>query len=281
MTHSAVRIMAGAVILFVLPVPPAWPWGAAGHAIVARAALASSEGLPPWFRDAGPALAELSNVPDRWREAEVAAPALAARRPDHFFDLDVWGDERLPPDRWSYVARAAERRLAPEVVGFLPFALREEYGVLVSAFADARARRPGGREAAFAAAGVVAHLAGDAAVPLHASRHHHGWVGPDPRGFTRDPAVHAWFETELVSGIDAQDIRAGADAGRTLRDVPHAVDALVADSLAHVVALYEAERTSRIDHDDGPARTLVRERLGAGATLLARLWTTAWVVSGR
>jgi hypothetical protein len=266
MTHSAVRIIAGTFILFGVPVPSAWPWGAAGHVMVARVALGSSEALPSWFREAGPALAELSNVPDRWRDAEVAAPALAARRPEHFFDLDVWGDERLPPDRWSYVTRAAQRRLAPEAIGFLPFALREEYGALVSAFADARARRPGGREAALAAAGMVAHLAGDAAVPLHASRHHHGWVGPDPRGYTRDPAVH---------------IRAGADAGRTLRDVPHAVDALIADSLAHVVALYEAERTDRIDHDDRPVRTLVRQRLGAGATLLARLWTTAWVVSGR
>src|SRR5262249_37418625 len=147
MTHSAVRIVVGTVILFVLPVRAAWSWGAAGHAIVARVALGPSEALPPWFREAGPALAELSNAPDRWREAEVAAPALAARRPDHFFDLDVWGEERLPPERWSYVARATERRLAPEVVGLLPFALREEYGVLVSAFADARAPRPGGGHA--------------------------------------------------------------------------------------------------------------------------------------
>jgi len=42
-----------------------------------------------------------------------------------------------------------------------------------------------------------------------------------------------------------------------------------------------AERASRVDHDDRPARTLVRERLAAGATLLARLWTSAWAMSGR
>ena len=38
----------------------------------------------------------------------------------------------------------------------------------------------------------------DAAVPLHATRHHHGWEGPNPRGFTRAPSVHAWFETDVV-----------------------------------------------------------------------------------
>src|SRR5262249_60602699 len=97
--------------------------------------------------EAGPRSAALASAPAGGREAGAAARAPAARRPDHFFDLDVWGDERLPPDRWSYVARAAERRLAPEVIGLLPFALREEYGVLVSAFADARAPRPGGGHA--------------------------------------------------------------------------------------------------------------------------------------
>src|SRR5438132_2234006 len=108
---------------------------------------------PPWFRAAGDGLAELSNAPDRWREVEKGAPALAARRPDHFFDLDVWGVEPLPSERWAYVARAARRRLSAPAVGFLPFAIGEEYGVLLSAFRDVRSGRPGAREGALAAAG--------------------------------------------------------------------------------------------------------------------------------
>jgi hypothetical protein len=267
-------------IFIVLAVPAAGScWGPAGHALVTRAALAASDGLPAWFRGADDALADLANAPDRWREVEAAVPALAARRPDHFFDLDVWGPERLPPERWRYVERAEQRRIRPESVGFLPFAILEEYGALLTAFRDARAGRPGAQAAALAAAGILAHLAGDAAVPLHASRHHHGWIGANPGRFTRSGDVHHWFETELVTRVDGAGIRAGADARDPLDNVPRAVEGVLAGSLAEVPRLYETERRFREEHDEGLALDLVRERLVAGATLLARLWRTAWVRS--
>src|SRR5437899_4313550 len=281
MTRRDVRVSCALAILLLLALArAAAAWGPEGHVIVTRAALAASDGLPPWFRDAGDALAELSNAPDRWREAEKDAPALAARRPDHFFDRDVWGDEPLPPERWGYVARAVRRRLSPAAVGFLRFAIGEEYGVLLTAFRDVRAGRAGGREAALAAAGVLAHLAGDAAVPLHATRHHHGWVGPNPEGFTRAGDIHRWFESALVARIDPAEVRTGPEAARALRDVPGAVRAILDDSLAQVPRLYRLERESRDTHDDASARALARARLAAGATLLARLWRTAWVRSG-
>jgi hypothetical protein len=270
-----------AILLVLARSSPAPAWGSAGHAVVVRAALAASEELPLWFREAGVALAALSNAPDRWRDEERVVPALIARRPDHFFDLDVWGTEPLPADRWAYVGRAERRRLRPETVGLLPFALQEECGVLQSAFRDARAGQPGAQAAALAAAGIVAHLAGDAAVPLHASRNHHGWVGPNPRGFTRDAAVHGWFESELVTRVEGTAVDAGAEAGQALASVPSAVHAALVDSLAQVPRLYELERRARVEGDDSGARALVRERLAAGATLLARLWCTAWVRSAR
>jgi hypothetical protein len=280
MTRGAVCVNLALAILTQLAAPSAAPcWGPAGHAIVARAAVAATDGLPAWFREAADALADLANAPDRWREVEEAVPALAARRPDHFFDLDVWGAEGLPADRWRYVERAERRRLRPEAVGFLPFAILEEYGALLSAFRDARAGRPGAQAAALVAAGILAHLAGDAAVPLHASRHHHGWIGPNPGGFTRSGDVHRWFESELVARVDAGAIRAGADARDAIESVPRAVEGALAGSLAAVPTLYQLERQFRRDHDEGPVVGLVRERLAAGATLLARLWRTAWVRS--
>src|SRR5213078_4845713 len=270
MTRGDVRVSGVLAILLLLTLSGAAAgWGPEGHVIVTRTALAASDGLP-----------ELSNAPDRWREVEKGAPALAARSPDHFFDLDVWGEEPLPPERWAYVERAARRRLRPAAIGFLPFAIGEEYGVLLSAFRDVQAGRAGGREAALAAAGVLAHFAGDAAVPLHATRHHHGWVGPNPEGFTRAGEIHQWFESALVARIDPAEVRAAREASRALGDVPGAVHALLGDSLAQVPRLYRLERESRRTHDDADARALVRERLAAGATLLARLWRTAWVRSG-
>lgn len=267
-------------ILGVLGLPVAsHAWGSAGHALVARAALRGCAELPPWFRAADGALATQANAPDRWKDVDARVPALRARRADHFFDLDDWGAEALPPDRWAYVRRAGRRRLDAAGIGFLPYAILEQYGILLAAFRDARAGRAGGREAALAAAGLLAHFAGDASVPLHATRHHHGWVGPNPRGFTRQGGVHEWFESELVAGEEGAPLELGAEAGRPLRSPPEAVRAALADSLAQVPLLYEAQRESRAG-DPRTARTLVRARLDAGATLVARLWCTAWVRSG-
>jgi hypothetical protein len=280
MTRGIVCVAMALAIFAVLGAPRAAPaWGPAGHAIVVRAAVGASDGLPAWFRGAEDALADLANAPDRWRGVEAIVPAVAARRADHFFDLDVWGPERLPADRWRYVERAQRRGLRPESVGFLPFAILEEYGALLTAFRDARAARPGAEAAALAAAGTLAHLAGDAAVPLHASRHHHGWIGPNPGRFTRSGEIHRWFESELVARVDAAGIRAAAEARRPIGSVSRAVADALAGSLARVPRLYEAERRARRERDEGPAVALVRERLVVGATFLARLWRTAWMRS--
>jgi hypothetical protein len=270
MTHGR----AGLGVLLVLVVAAeAAAWGAAGHALVARAAVAAAPDLPPWFRTEAAALADLANAPDRWREAEDRVPALAGRRADHFFDLDVWGGGRLPSDRWQYAARAARRGLQPEDVGFLPWAILEEQGVLLVALRDARDDRPGARAAAIAAAGVLAHLVGDAAVPLHATRHHHGWVGSNPRGFTRARTIHHWFETAMVDRVDPVEIVASVEPPPD--DVAAAVHALIADSLASVPRLYEAERRFARDGDAEAVLALVRERLRLGASALARLWRAA------
>jgi hypothetical protein len=243
---------------------------------VSRAALASCLGLPDWFRAAANQLADLANAPDRWRAVEPVVPALVARAPDHFFDLDVWGAEALPADRWVFSHRATRRGLAPDEIGFLPFAILEEYGVLVSAFRDVRRHRPGAREGALASAGVLAHLVGDLAVPLHVTRHHHGWVGRNPEHFTRDAGVHAWFETALVEGLSVGDLALAPGSSEPVADPGVMVRAALRASLDLVPRLYRCERRSRVEGDASEARQLVRERLAAGAVLLARVWGTAW-----
>src|SRR2546430_17328726 len=98
MTRGDVRVSGVLAILLLLTLSGAAAgWGPEGHVIVTRTALAASDGLPRWFREAGGVLAELSNAPDPWREGEKGAPALAARGPDHLFDLDLLGREALPP----------------------------------------------------------------------------------------------------------------------------------------------------------------------------------------
>ena len=123
---------------------------------------------------------------------------------------------------------------------------------------------------------MIAHLAGDAAVPLHATRHHDGWVGDNPRGYRRARGIHRWFESEIVDRDDAAWL--GLDAGSVgaSTDVRRDVLAALEASLAAVPRLYEAEQRSHRSGDDGAARALVRERAAAGATLLAAIWQAAW-----
>jgi hypothetical protein len=268
----------GTALLVALATAPgnAHAWGPRGHILVTRGALSAATSLPPWFREAEHALVELSIAADRLKELEDEVPALRALAPDHFFELDAWGAGALPADRWGYVREAERRRLEPADVGFLPFALLEQYGILVSAFREARGDRPGAREQALTAAGMVAHLAGDAAVPLHATRHYDGWVGDNPRGFRRAHGVHRWFESDLVDRADPRWLGVQPGSVGPAADVRQEIVAALRASLAAVPRVYEAEQRAHRTGDDAEARALVRERATAGAALLAALWQAAW-----
>lgn len=270
--------MGSAVLLaaLMLTAHDAAAWGPRGHVLVTRGALAAADSLPPWFREAERALVELSIAPDRWKELNDEVPALRARAPDHYFELDLWGAATLPADRWGYVRETQRRRLEPVDVGFLPFALLEEYGILVSAFREARGGRAGAREQALSTAGMIAHLGGDAAVPLHATRHHDGWVGDNPRGYRRARGIHRWFESEIVNRDDARWLEMRPGSVGPAADVRREVLATLEASLAAVPRLYEAERRAHRSGDDADARGLVRERAAAGAALVAAIWQAAW-----
>src|SRR5436305_12655507 len=85
MTRGDVRVSGVLAILLLLTLSGAAAgWGPEGHVIVTRTALAASDGLPRWFREAGDAHAELSNEPARWREEEKGATAYGALNTDHF-----------------------------------------------------------------------------------------------------------------------------------------------------------------------------------------------------
>jgi hypothetical protein len=273
----------GAALLALLAGAPAdaCAWGPRGHALVTRAAVRAAPSLPAWFRDAEAALVELSIAPDRQRALHDDFPALGARAAEHYFELDVWGAAPLPADRWAYLRELGRRRLEPDDVGCLPWALLEEYGVLVGAFRDAGAGRPGGREQALAAAGTIAHLAGDAAVPLHATRHHDGWVGDNPHGFRRRRGVHRWFESDMVTTSDPRRLAIPAAGVGASRDVRAELVAVLRESLAAVPAVYEAELRAQRERDPEPGRALARRRAAAGATLLAGVWQAAWEASRR
>src|SRR5881394_1070355 len=189
---------------------PACAWDYEGHRIVNQLALASlPTNFPAFVRQAETAerIAFLAGEPDRWRNS-ISPTFKHAHAPDHFLDIDdlpLHGltTKTASPFRYDFTAQLKlARDKQPEkfppidptkntdhsrdLVGFLPWTINECYGKLESAFSYLKTfEQHGGTPAEIANArqnityimGVMGHYAGDAAQPLHTTRHFNGWIG--------------------------------------------------------------------------------------------------------
>ncbi len=200
-------------------------WDYEGHHTVNELALAS---LPKDFGiDLTPALktriAFLAGEPDRWRNISDL-PLKHVNGPDHYIDLEdlkLYGltPETLPLLRYDLVAVLAKERAAHpekfspidpaknadhtrELIGFLPWAINEQYEKLKSCFSSLKTFQKNGgtpEEIANAQAnvvyvmGVMGHYVGDGAQPLHTTMHFNGWVGENPKGYSTRP-IHSWID---------------------------------------------------------------------------------------
>ncbi len=310
---------------------PLCAWDYEGHRIVNQLALA---GLPPEFPDfvREPANAEriafLSGEPDRWRNVDDG-PLSHAQKPDHFFDIDYPAEGGLPLEKLSefrqvFAAQLADARSANpsaypksgsrdrdrtgDLVGFLPWAITENYARVKSAFTYLKAYEALGTPEEIANAranvvyqmGVLGHYVGDGAQPLHTTRHFNGWSSgaPNPRGFTTRRTFHSWVDG---SYIGAAQIKAGDVLPRALRASPlklpaggkeregrrdpvfEAALSYLARQHKQVVLLYELEKAGELNAPPATlrGREFVEQRLLEGGEMLSVLWLTAWREAGQ
>ena len=107
--------------------------------------------------------------------------------------------------------RVAAKKVELVKVGYLPYAIIENYGKLVNAFrfwrnAKTAQDRESARANAVYVAGVLGHYVGDASQPMHISIHYNGWVDsePNPKNYTKDRTLHGRYESDYVNvAIDA------------------------------------------------------------------------------
>ena len=133
--------------------------------------------------------------------------------------------------------------------------------------------------------GWLGHYIADAAQPLHNSKHHDGWEGDNPRGYTRDPEIHSRFESTYVDLIAANE----QDVLRYVNAKPRHFDDPWIAILDHMIeARGFAEDVYRLDlrgafanRDDAEAKKLVYTRLASGASFLRDLAYTAWIESAK
>ncbi len=300
--------LAGVFAINCLTSAPALAWGASGHRLIGREAVASLPAeLPAFLRttSAVDAVGELAREPDRWKDSGRTHDA--DRDPAHFLDLDDDGSvfgavalNALPETRGGYDSALRKVGADSWKAGYLPYSIADGWQQLAKDFAywrvDAAAaagvadiahRSWFGSDLAQRQAlilrdlGVLAHYVGDGSQPLHVSTHFNGW-GPaaNPEGFTQ-ARVHAVFEGEFVrNSVDARAVRAAMPAYVDCHcDIAAWTVAYLTATQRQVVPFYRLQKAGGFVGGDARGAAFAAARLGAGAAALRDLVVDAWRAS--
>lgn len=315
------------LVLFLAAGTGALAWDYEGHRMVNQLALAALPAdFPAFVREPANAerIAFLSGEPDRWRN-NPDLPIKHYNSPDHYLDLEQLTEAGIDPTRVSalrYVFAsqyAAGRAVDPaaylsidpakntdrtrEWPGFLPWAITEYYGKLRAAFSYLKTFAEHGtpEEVANAQAnvvhlmGVMGHHLGDLAQPLHTTKHHNGWVGDNPKAYTRWPGFHSWIDGGFIgrAGIKLADLTPRVTPAEPVPLTPDAagrdpmfaaVMNLLVEQNKLVEPLYALEKSGVLKADVAATsvegREFIKARLLTGGRMLASVWLTAWKNAG-
>lgn len=266
----------------------------------------------------------LSGEPDRWRNASTEVAFSHATAADHYLDIEELEPlglrlDELPLFRYQFAARVLETRARhPErfkpldaardrdgtaaFPGFLPWTIVEGMGRLQSAFSFLQACETAGgypeeienaRANVLYAMGVVSHFVGDATQPLHTTRHHHGWVGDNPHGYTTNRGIHAWIDGgffQRTGGVPVESLRARMRPARALEEARDPESTFrfllrwLEEQHRQVEPLYRLEKEGKLS-GVGPlgqeGRPFLEGQVVRAAQMLADLWVTARVRAPR
>ncbi|HYE60817.1 MAG TPA: hypothetical protein VD997_02380 [Phycisphaerales bacterium] len=293
---------------------PALGWDAYGHRLITTLAVESMRGGPEWLKgeETIKKVADGAVVPDRWRGTKINQ-LTHLNNPEHYLDVEDLAPyglslKTLPTLRYEYVkamALAKERAgkdfkgrpvnpardtaKTDELPGFLPYGITEQYAKVQNAFLTVRVleklndpRRAHqlqlAKENAIYNMGVLSHYVGDAAQPLHMTKHHHGWVGENPKGYTTDRGFHSYIDGKIITHhrIKASDVRKFVDGKVQVEARAPWEDVLnyLETSFVEVEPLYELKKTGELEQARG--KEFIEKRLASGASMLGAMYRAAW-----
>jgi hypothetical protein len=285
---AAMRPLASILWILLIPVSVA-AWGEKGHLMINQVAIdAAASRLPEFMNAAREQIIFNAYEPDRWRE-EGRTPLNIAQELDHFFDSEKWGPvSTIPADRLDFLQQLVERK-GDLRMGYLPYAIIENYGRLVNAFRNWRnAKTASGRESSRAnavyIAGVLGHYVGDGSQPLHMTIHYNGWAStaPNPKNFTRDNRLHSRYESAYVNAaVELSKVRPNVQAPQRLPNVWDSIKQYLARTFADLEPLYELEKTGEFNPEKPRSKgtDFIAAELSRAGNMLAALWYTAWLES--
>ena len=296
-------------------------WDYEGHRAVNQLALASLPKNFPAFAltpEARERITFLAGEPDRWRNSDELSLA-QANGTDHYIDMEQLDDygltpQNLPAFRYDFAARLAVERATHstkfaaidpmknrdhtrELMGFLPWAIVENEAKLRSCFSYLKAFQDhGGTPEEISNAqqnilyimGVMGHYVGDGSQPLHATKHHHGWVGNNPHGYSTNFSFHAWIDGGFyrkMGGIKVETlagkVRPAKIVGDPLQqgDLFKQVMAYLLETEKEVEPLYQLEKEHKLTPENEKAnegQAFLDAQLVKGGQMLGDLWFSAW-----
>lgn len=308
-------------LLLAVSIQTSRAWDYEGHRAVNQLALAALPTNFPAFAltpAARERVAFLAGEPDRWRNSDEMTLSHYSG-PDHYLDMEQLADygltpQELPLYRYEFVAKLALARAAHpekfepmdpakdkdhtrELVGFAPWAIVECEAKLRSSFSYLKAFNDhGGTPEEIANAqqnilyvmGVMGHYVGDCAQPLHATKHHHGWVGPNPNGYTTNGSIHSLIDGgyfRKTGGIKAEPLigkmRTAKIVGDPLKqgDLFRQIMIYLESTEKEVEPLYQMHKRGGFsgDGDKGlEGRAYLETQLVKGGQMLGDLWFSAW-----
>jgi hypothetical protein len=308
-----------AVLASIAAAAPLGAWGFRGHTIANLAAVEALNDGPVFLKTYKAYIGHLGPVPDTWRSP--TEPYLRiSEDPNHGWYTESFDFiKEVPRSRTEFTLRIYDEYLRvsktnPErarllnirYTGLQAYSMMEGYermiaGMRLYRLAAGKLTPMYGaisplygepeqmksilaNDVAFYM-GWLGHYIADAAQPLHNSRHHDGWDGENPKGYTRDPNIHGRFESAYVDRIAATE----ADILPFVpKDARHLDDPWTA-ILDHMIqARNSVEDVYRLDlrgafnePKDPEARKLVYTRLASGAAFLRDLAYTAWIESSK
>ncbi|MBK9167972.1 MAG: nuclease [Bryobacterales bacterium] len=284
-------------------VAPAAAWGIRGHSVINRVAIETlPENGPLFLRAHTDYIAFRSIIPDTWRG--VSEPFLKMiEDPNHGWFREQFAFLKvIPRSRYEFVlALYKERERIKEQdpafaqlmnvrwTGTMAYAAIEEYERIKTAMRLWRQVEDPDRKRFLELdianyAGRLGHYTGDGAQPLHATIHHDGWQGPNPKGYSTDPRIHGKMESAFVDLMELKpdDIRERIGPAKHLPDPFQSIVDHLDTAATDVERLYQLDLEgawAKADHDE--AREMVLRCTANGARLLRDLIHTAWIESGR
>src|SRR6266568_6978353 len=283
------RVPVAILLIVFIPVSVS-AWGEKGHLMINQLAMdVAAPKLPEFMNAAREQIIYNGFEPDRWRREEQT-PMNKAQEVDHFFDSEKWGAiSTIPSDRYLFLQQLVERK-GDLRIGYVPYAIIENYGRLVNAFrfwrnAKAPADRQSARANAVFYAGVMGHYVGDGSQPLHLSIHYNGWADktPNPKNYTKDRRLHSRYEGAYVdTAIEIATVKPQVQPPQRLKDVFGEIKQYLTQGFAELEPLYELEKTGEFNPaQPRPKGTdFIATEIARAATMLGNFWYTAWLESG-